>query len=167
MFPVLSGRCSIPSPVEGAWMNGLRTVSVIGRMRRRLAVGGVLGALAVLASVPSARADGLTLTDPGFRDETVLPNLGQPESAAWAPDGRIFVTDKRGWVNEFDSAADTTPTVVWSDDPDVNNWWDRGLSGIALDPGFQTNRRMYLLYTRDKSPDGAFGPWNDDCPAAE
>ena len=55
----------------------------------------------------------------------------------------------------FDSLSDTTPTVVADLRLRVHNFWDRGLLGLAVPPGFdpaaaETWRRyVYVLCTRD------------------
>ncbi|MFZ2255568.1 MAG: hypothetical protein WAW59_03650 [Patescibacteria group bacterium] len=35
---------------------------------------------------------------------------------------------------------------------DVNNYGDRGLIGIAVDPNFLSNGYLYLAYTYENSP---------------
>ena len=65
--------------------------------------------------------------------------------------------EKRGLLKVFDSLADTTPTVVADLRSEVDDYWDRGLLGIALDPSFATNGYVYLLYTYD-APIGGTAP---------
>ena len=42
-------------------------------------------------------------------------------------------------IKEFDNLTDTTPTTVADLSGEVQNYWDRGLLGLALDPNFPTN----------------------------
>ena len=86
-----------------------------------------------------------------------LLGTDQPHRCQFAPDGRVFVSEKRGLLESFDSMADTTPAVVADLRDEVDDYWDRGLLGIALDPSFATNGYVYLLYTYDATAgtDGA------------
>ena len=85
----------------------------------------------------------------GFSDTTVFSGLTNPTNVRFASDGRVFVAEKSGVVVVFDSLADQTPTVVADLSKQVDDYWDRGLLGLALDPNFPTNPYIYLLYTAD------------------
>ena len=101
---------------------------------------------AVAAAVPS-----------GFSDTLVFGGLNHPTAIAFAPGGKVFVGEKGGIVKVFDSLADTTPTQVVDLHPQVQDYWDRGLLGLAVDPGFGTAGRnyIYVLYTHDHNPEGS------------
>ena len=87
----------------------------------------------------------------GFQPQTVVSGLNLPTSFAFAPDGRIFIAEKSGVVRVFKNGALlSTPVIDIS--AKVNNYWDRGLIGMALDPNFTTNGFVYLLYPYDASP---------------
>ncbi|HKG55999.1 MAG TPA: PQQ-dependent sugar dehydrogenase [Candidatus Limnocylindrales bacterium] len=105
---------------------------------------------------------------PGFQDVTALSGLRNPTNIEFTPDGRLVVAEKRGRVLLFDSLADTTPTELVAIDPEVLNYWDRGLLGMTLSPGFgSTNPSyVYISYTYDHIlGDPAPAPrWNDACP---
>src|SRR5918994_5824297 len=115
-----------------------------------------LTALAVLLLVvclPSA-ARGAVLP-PGFSESTVWTGLGNPTAIRFAPDGRVFVASKSGIVNVFDGVGDQTPTPFADLRSKVHDFWDRGLLGLALDPGFTTGRPyVYVLYAFDSKPWG-------------
>jgi glucose/arabinose dehydrogenase/PKD repeat protein len=102
----------------------------------------------------------------GFTDTTVWSGLGTPTTLRWAPDGRVFVALKSGIVDVFDSTSDPTPTVYADLRQKVDDFLDRGLLGLAVDPQFSQGRPyIYVLYTYDKDPNSAqFPRWNDDCP---
>ena len=110
---------------------------------------------AVAAAVPS-----------GFSDMAVWSGLNLPTAIAFAPGGKVFVGEKGGIVKVFDSLADTTPTQVVDLHPQVQDYWDRGLLGLAVDPGFGTAGRnyVYVLYTHDHNPEGSPASWGDMCP---
>ena len=64
---------------------------------------------------------------------------------AFAPDGRLFVAEKAGRLRVVsrDGTLSATPFTELS----VTRDGERGLLGIAFDPGFATNGRVYLYYT--------------------
>ena len=108
---------------------------------------------ALAASVPT-----------GFLDQAVLSGLVHPSVIQFAPDGRIFVAEKRGIIKVFDSLTDTSPTIFRDLEPQVDDYWDRGLLGMALPPNFPTNPYVYVLYTYDAAIGGTAPSWSDGCP---
>ena len=101
----------------------------------------------------------------GFSDTPVFTGLVQPTNVRFASDGRVFVTEKSGLLKVFDSLTDTTPTVVADFSGEVDDYWDRGLLGLALDPNFPATPYVYLLYTYDAPPGQTAPVWNDGCPS--
>jgi glucose/arabinose dehydrogenase/PKD repeat protein len=108
---------------------------------------------------------------PGFHDSAIFSGLFQPTAIAFAPDGRVFVAEKRGIVDVYDSISDPTPTEFADLTDNVHDYWDRGLLGLALDPGFATNGRVYVVYTYnhvlgdpDPSPKWVDEDGFDECP---
>src|SRR3954467_2431007 len=71
----------------------------------------------------------------GFQESIVLSGLKKPTNVRFASDGRIFVTEKSGIIKVFRSLDDTAPVVFADLTTNVMDQWDRGLLGIALDPG--------------------------------
>ena len=101
----------------------------------------------------------------GFQDNTVFSGLTAPTQVRFVADGRIFVAQKNGQIKVFDNLSDTTPTVFADLRTNVDDYWDRGLLGMALDPGFTTGRPyVYVLYTYDAAIGGTAPVWNDACP---
>lgn len=79
-----------------------------------------------------------------FRVETVVANLEVPWSIVWAPDGRMFFTERAGRVRIFENGklrAEPLLTV-----PDVAPSGEGGLMSIALHPQFASNHLLYLSY---------------------
>ena len=136
--------------------------------------GVVASALFVLvlttAVVISAPAPAAAAVPAGFTEVTAWSNLVNPTAVRFAPDGRVFVAEKRGTVQMYDSVADPTPTQVADLRTEVHNFWDRGLLGLAIDPGFPTRPYLYALYTFDGPIGGAAPVWgardtdSDPCP---
>ena len=100
----------------------------------------------------------------GFQDQAVLSGLVHPSVIQFSPDGRIFVAEKRGTIKVFDSLTDTTPVTFTDLQGNVDDYWDRGLLGMALAPNFPTNPYVYVLYTYDAAIGATAPRWNDGCP---
>ena len=79
----------------------------------------------------------------------------EPDAIAFLPDGRMLIAQKSGVVRIVKSGALLpTPFIDLNTTPDiVNDYWDRGLLGIAVDPNFATNGYVYLLYTYENNAD--------------
>ncbi|MFL5825768.1 MAG: PQQ-dependent sugar dehydrogenase [Thermoleophilaceae bacterium] len=77
-------------------------------------------------------------------------------SFRFAPDGRVFVGEKSGKIDVYDSPSDTTPTLFADLRRQVYNYWDRGLIGLAVDPNFPASPYVYVLYTYDGDIGGSF-----------
>jgi glucose/arabinose dehydrogenase len=69
-----------------------------------------------------------------------------------APDGRVFLAEKNGKIRIVKNGTLlTTPFITI---PNVDNWNERGLLKVILDPGFNTNQYVYAYYTY-KAPGGS------------
>lgn len=86
----------------------------------------------------------------GFVTDTVVSALNLPTDFAFAPDGRIFISEKDGAIRIFKNGA-LLPTPYYTI-ANVNNFGDRGLLGLALDPSFASNGYVYAAYTYDVDP---------------
>ena len=73
-------------------------------------------------------------------DQAVLSGLVHPSVVQFSPDGRIFVAEKRGTIKVFDSLTDTTPVTFTDLQSNVDDYWDRGLLGMALAPNSRPTR---------------------------
>jgi glucose/arabinose dehydrogenase len=108
----------------------------------------------------------------GFQETIVFSGLVEPTAIRFAPDGRIFVAEKRGVIKVFDGLTDTTPTVFADLNANVYNFWDRGMLGLELHPDFPATPYVYVLYTYDFDPRtptqqprwGTAGVYSDPCP---
>ncbi|MDQ5955510.1 MAG: hypothetical protein QG621_513, partial [Patescibacteria group bacterium] len=104
----------------------------------------------VACVVPARTLLAAPVTPSGFQIQTVVAGLTVPTTLAFAPDGRIFVAQKNGIVRIIkNNQLLSTPVVALTD---INDYGDRGLVGIALDPNFAQNGYMYLAYTYENSP---------------
>lgn len=111
------------------------------------------GAAALVAALAAAFAygqgSGGNDLPPGFEQSLYVSGLNQPTAMQFAPDGRLFVAEKRGKVRIVLPGGRLLPRPFIS--VTVETTQDRGLAGLALDPGFQQNGFVYLYYTRVKN----------------
>ena len=82
---------------------------------------------------------------PGFVETRVATNLAQPVQMAFAPDGRLFVTEKTGGVRVVSAAGQLLPTPFMN--LAVNSEGERGALGVTFDPNFASNGHLYVYYT--------------------
>ncbi len=81
----------------------------------------------------------------GFQETTVASGLNVPTAMTFAPDGRLFVSEKGGSLRIIKNGQLlSTPFVTVS----VDTYRERGLMGIAFDPDFSVNKYVYVYYTR-------------------
>ena len=95
-------------------------------------------------SQPSPQANQSPSSPVSFRVETVVANLEVPWSIVWAPDGRMFFTERPGRVRVFQNGR-LAPQPVFTV-PDVAPSGEGGLMSITLHPQFASNRWLYLSY---------------------
>ena len=100
--------------------------------------------------VVAAIALGVLTPAAGAQEDVALgTGLANPTSMALAPDGRIFVNEQTGKVRVIKD-GELLDDEFLSLSVTSNN--ERGLLGITFDPGFATNRFLYVYYTRVSSP---------------
>ena len=131
---------------------------------RRTIAAVTLSLLAPLVVFAPQRAAGAATLPTGFRDTVVLSGLTNPTVIQFASDGRIFVGQKNGVIKVFQSLTDTSPVTFADLSVGVDDYWDRGLLGLALDPAFPANPYVYVLYAYDAPIGGTAPTWNDGCP---
>lgn len=107
------------------------------------------------AQTPAAPQNDVFTTADGVRFvvEPVITNLEIPWSMAFAPDGRLFVTERPGRVRIFDITSRSSELALTLDD--VYAEGEAGLLGLALDPQFAQNRLVYLYYSARRTSSGA------------
>lgn len=136
--------------------------------------------LLAMLSLPALAAASPGNVPPGFQNEVLFSGLNLPANFQVAPDGRTFVALKNGEVKVFakGAAANATPETFVDLRKQVNDYGDRGLLGLALDPKFDEGRPyVYLLYAYDHELGSAAEPprWGkasksyegDECPEPE
>lgn len=112
-------------------------------------------AFACLALFAATRSLAAPAAAPGFVVENAVPgsHIEAPVALAFTPDGRLLVADVPGRVWVIENGVQLA-TPMWAHEAEVEINGDCGLLGMALDPGFAVNRRLYLLYAVDPDSNG-------------
>jgi glucose/arabinose dehydrogenase len=96
----------------------------------------------------------VTLPD-GFSAEVVAGDLDVATDFSFLPDGRVLVAERSGLVRIYDEGTPAaTPLLDLTAKVNDSLW--RGLMTVAVDPDFEENGYVYVVYTglpRDKSGD--------------
>jgi len=96
---------------------------------------------------PTQPSSDVITTQDGARvqAQVVVTNLEVPWSMAFAPDGRLFVTERPGRVRIIDIAGGTSELALTLDDTFAQG--EAGTLGLALDPDFAASRFVYVYYS--------------------
>lgn len=92
---------------------------------------------------------------PDLSVATVLGGLDHPWEVAFAPDGTLFFTERTGTVN---AVVDGT-RVTLEDVDDVLVGGEGGMLGLAVDPDYASNRRIYACFSSAQGPDNRIVRW--------
>jgi glucose/arabinose dehydrogenase len=104
-------------------------------VRRLLLTIGIVAALGVVASACQAPTR--------LEVDAVVPGLDRPWDVAFVPNGPMMVTERSGPVNvvRFDGSHYEVARPA-----DVVAQSEGGMMGLAVDPAFATNRRVYTCF---------------------
>lgn len=116
------------------------------------------GRFFVLVLTAAAAVAVMTVVRPGdpVSAEMIQDGLEHPWDIAFAPDGRMVVTERIGRVLVFASAEPHAPLLTTAMIPDVRAELESGLMGIAVD-----GTTVYVCASRDPGGDGG-EPWRVD-----
>jgi glucose/arabinose dehydrogenase/PKD repeat protein len=142
---------------------GMRRIGCPTRWRGLIITAAMVVGAAVVTQAGPSPAGASTLPT-GFRDSVVLSGLTNPTVLQFAADGRIFVGQKNGVIKVFQSLTDTNPVTFADLSGEVDDYWDRGLLGLALPPSFPASPYVYVLYAYDAPIGGTAPTWGDACP---
>ena len=118
--------------------------------RRSLVVSLALLIATLLLFVLGKPASGAANLPNGFEESRVASGLAGPTAMEFAPDGRLFVTEKGGKLRVVDENNGGLQTEPFADVSDrISSRGERGLLGVTLDPNFSTNNFVYVYYTQN------------------
>jgi aldose sugar dehydrogenase len=112
---------------------------------RSLVIVAAFAGSALLAQAPAAQIR--------FEPDVIAQNLETVWALAFAPDGRLFVTERAGRIRVIQK--DTLTPEPWATIPVLDSpstGAESGLMGLAVDPAFAQNRRIYVCYTHPGPP---------------
>ena len=145
-----------------------------GRLRASLSLAFLLVAMIMPFGATPVSADPGPTVPTGFVDEPLFTGLNKPMAVAFAPNGHVFVAEKRGVILRYSSLTDSSPTVFADLHTNVHNYWDRGMTGLAVDPGYPAQPYVYVSYAYNhvlgdasaapRWPASSPGGYNDTCP---
>jgi glucose/arabinose dehydrogenase len=118
--------------------------------------------LAVASLLTAAGASAATLPS-GFSEQR-FTGITNPTALAFAPDGRVFVSQQCGQIRIIKngalvSAPFASVSVSCSD--------ERGLHSIAFDPNFASNGFVYVRYTRSSPTNNVIGRLTASPPSSD
>ena len=110
----------------------------------------------VPASASAARPADAARPDPSrFTVAVLVPpgELDEPMAFDVAADGKVYIVERKGAFKVYDPATKTTRLVAeipvntkYTNAAGVQREAEEGLVGVTLDPGFEKNGWVYLLY---------------------
>lgn len=111
------------------------------RAGRALVGAGLLAAAALIGAAPAGAVE----LPAHLRVEPVVAEANFPVALAWTPDGRLLYTEKSGALRVVENGQlRDEPFAVF----EVDDLFERGLIGLAVDPDFVSNGYVYVYYTR-------------------
>ncbi len=116
----------------------------------------LLLAAVLFYSTGIATLNAQTFSDANFSASNIGSGWSEPCGAVFNKTGtKLFVWEKGGkvYVCNWNTTSQTyvkQSTVVLDISPEVGNWRDHGLLGFVLDPNFDVNGYIYLLYVVDR-----------------
>ena len=113
--------------------------------------------LCVISFLASAHSAGAQTLPPNFIEEIVASNLDLPIAFASMPGNRLLIAQKDGVVRLVTNGV-LQPVPFIDLSARVNDYLDRGLLGIAVDPSFTTNGFVYLYYVFEHNAADFSGP---------
>src|SRR4030095_12844098 len=113
----------------------------------------LLAALVVCTAATASLASQAAPALPRSNGQVIAHGLETVWSLAFAPDGRLFVTERPGRIRVINK--DVLAPEPWATIPRRESapaGIESGLMGLAIDPQFDRNHRVYVCYTHPGPP---------------
>jgi len=94
---------------------------------------------------------------PPYRVETVIREAFFPVALAFAPDGRLFYTEKEVGRLRVINTDGTHPDGLIDLDVDFNV--ELGMLGVAIDPNFEDNNHIWIVYIQPNTVEPPTAVW--------
>ena len=115
-------------------------------IRSRRAVGALIALAAAMLLPIAAFAQ-------GFKVETVARTLEYPWALSFSTQGGLYFTGRGGKFSRFDPKSGAVSAITGLPAPRAEG--EAGTLGMALDPGFAENGRVYICYSTEDANGGA------------
>ena len=112
--------------------------------RARLLLADKIFALVLVVAVGGSSNQTLAATPAEYSVETLVRGLDTPWAIDFAPDGRIFISERPGRIRVVERGQ--LRAEPWMN-IDVASVGEAGLLGLAIDPRFSQNGFIYVAYT--------------------
>jgi glucose/arabinose dehydrogenase len=89
----------------------------------------------------------LATLPPNFTETPVAAGLSNPTAMEFAPNGDLWVLEQAGQVKRFRPGSTTADVVSNLSTLGLSSSGERGVLGIAFDPQYATNKRVFIYYT--------------------
>ena len=109
----------------------------------------------VLLLGAASKVEGISLP-PGFSD-TAVADVASPTALAFTPDGRLLIAAKDGRLWVYQNGELSPIPALDLPEPTICTNSERGLLGVAVDPGFAVTPHVYLYYTARLLTTGSAG----------
>ncbi|MDP8961243.1 MAG: PQQ-dependent sugar dehydrogenase [Actinomycetota bacterium] len=116
------------------------------RVLSRRAISALAVTALMLVPGPSAAVTEASRLASGFRNE-VVAQVPRPTALGFLPDGTVLVATVEGTVRLIDPGGAVRGEPVLDFRDRVCTEGERGMAGLAVDPAFASNRRIYVSYT--------------------
>jgi quinoprotein glucose dehydrogenase len=100
----------------------------------------------IVGELPPAPPETYLPVPPGVDVATWIPGLEAVWSLQFAPDGRLFLTEKFGRIRTASARGQLDPTP-WASIRVMQEGGEGGLMGLALHPDFPREPWVYVMYT--------------------
>jgi glucose/arabinose dehydrogenase len=121
---------------------------------RYVVIAFVIIAIAGLAVYATLSRDRLPQTPSPWEFQPVASKLQTPWALAFAPDGRLFITERPGRIRVVDHdklLPEPWATIAVYDR--TSKGYETGLLGLAIDPAFAESHRVYVCFTQPAPSD--------------
>lgn len=99
----------------------------------------------------SLRSEPASAGPPSDFSDTLVTDVGLPTALAFTPDKRMLITTQGGGLRVYEGGELLATPALSIPTSRICANSERGLLGVAVDPSFAANDRVYLFYTFKKS----------------
>lgn len=119
-------------------------------------------ALAACGGVPIEPNGPSSTPSEALSVEVVQEGLSIPWDITFAPDGRMFVSERPGRIRVYASGEPGAALLQTIDVPDVRAVGEAGVMGMDVDPNFEAHPYLYVCASRDADGEGDAAPWRNE-----